>query len=126
MSVAGRHEPVDRAAIEAALVAVDGVVSASAAPAADGAPWRTALVVHVDLDPGVADEPGPAARAVLAALGAAGPRMPRATVTFTTHRPHEERLDARRVAAAAGVEGIGVVSRRSIVVDAPAVRGLLP
>lgn len=115
---------VDRAAIEAALLAVDGVAGATVAPVADGAPWRTALVVHVDLDPAVADAPGPAARAAIAALAAAGPDVPRASVAFTTHRPHEERLDARRVAAAAGVEG--VATRRSIVVDAAVVRGPLP
>ncbi|GAA2171307.1 hypothetical protein GCM10009846_04680 [Agrococcus versicolor] len=117
---------VDRVALEAAILAVDGVVAASVAEIADGAPWRTALVVHVDLDPAVADAPGSTGRGALAALAAAGPGMPRATVTFTTHRPHEERLDARRVAAEGGVAGVGIVSRRSIVVGAPALQGLVP
>lgn len=114
----------DRAALEAAIVAVDGVVAATVAEVADGAPWRTALVVHVDLEPAVADAPGAVARDALAALATAGAGMPRATVAFTTHRPHEERLDARRIAADAGLTDLGVVSRRSIVVDAPAVQGL--
>lgn len=114
----------DPAALEAAIVAVDGVVAASVSEIADGAPWRTALVVHVDLDPEVAEAPGDAARGALAALATAGAGMPRATVAFTTHRPHEMRLDARRIAADAGLGGLGIVTRRSIVVDAPAVQGL--
>ena len=114
----------DAAALQAALDAIDGVAAASVAEVADGAPWRTALVVRVDLEPAAADAPGPVARAALAALATAGPDMPRATVSFTTHRSHEVRLDARRVAEAAGVAALGVVSRRSIVVDAPAVQGL--
>lgn len=118
------RDRIDLDALEAALLTVDGVVDASVAEVADGAPWRHALVVHLDVDPAVADAPGPTARAALAALAAAGPAMPRATVTFTTHRPHEERLDARRVADAAGVARLGVVSRRSIVLDAAEVQGL--
>lgn len=114
----------DRAALEGAILAVDGVVAASVAEVADGAPWRTALVIHVDLAPAVAEAPGTAARGALAALAAAGEGMPRATVAFTTHRPHEVRLDARRIVADAGLADLGVVSRRSIVVDAPAVRRL--
>ncbi|QCR20092.1 hypothetical protein [Agrococcus sp. SGAir0287] len=115
---------IDRAAIEAAIAAVDGVAAATVAEAADGAPWRTALVVRVDLEPGAADAPGPVARGALAALAGAGDDLPRATISFTTHRPHEERLDARRIADAAGLAALGVVSRRSIVVGADAVRDL--